>query len=48
MCCPLKEFLNGKWVCGVTDLDCPEATLVDFDYEWCSTYIEHLETIFWR
>ena len=48
MCCPLKEIKNGKWVCGIANQECPEATIDGFDYEWCSTYLEHLEMVYWR
>ena len=48
MCCPLKDFKNGKWICGMTELDCPEAKLYGFDYEDCSTYLEYLGELFWR
>lgn len=48
MCCPLTDYIDGKWVCGIVLQDCPEATLDGFDYRQCSTYLEYLETIYWR
>lgn len=48
MTCPLREYENKKWVCGIAEQDCPEAKLDDFMYEACSTYNEYLGELYWR
>ena len=46
MTCPFmfyNEFFE-KWRCSLCTQDCPEATLLGFEYQACSTYIEEMET----